>query len=91
MTGNTRKCRQSRAAPWGIAGAARARGLAPGHGQWRWTGEFSASTSGEDSPSRYTAWIGTAYAQEDAATAHAQWRTVADQLRPKVPKLAALM
>ncbi|TDH57841.1 IS256 family transposase [Dankookia rubra] len=38
-----------------------------------------------------SAWIGTAYAQEDAATAHAQWRTVADQLRPKVPKLAALM
>ena len=37
------------------------------------------------------AWIGTAYAQEDAAAAHAQWRTVADQLRPKVPKLAALM
>jgi transposase-like protein len=38
-----------------------------------------------------SAWIGTAYAQEDAAAAHAQWRTVADQLRPKVPKLAALM
>jgi transposase-like protein len=38
-----------------------------------------------------SAWIGTAYAQEDAATAHAQWRTVADQLRPKVPKLATLM
>jgi transposase-like protein len=37
------------------------------------------------------AWIGTAYAQEDAAAAHAQWRTVADQLRPKVPRLAALM
>lgn len=36
-------------------------------------------------------WIGTAYAQEDAAAAHAQWRTVADQLRPKVPRLAALM
>jgi transposase-like protein len=34
--------------------------------------------------------IGTAYAQEDAAAAHAQWRTVADQLRPKVPKLATL-
>ncbi|MBB5696150.1 IS256 family transposase [Muricoccus pecuniae] len=34
---------------------------------------------------------GTAYAQDDAASAHAQWRTVADQLRPKVPKLAALM
>jgi putative transposase len=38
-----------------------------------------------------SAWIGTAYAQEDAPAAHAQWRTVADQLRPKVPKLAALM
>ncbi|MBC4019407.1 IS256 family transposase [Siccirubricoccus deserti] len=38
-----------------------------------------------------SAWIGTAYAQEDAASAHAQWRTVADQLRPKVPRLAALM
>jgi putative transposase len=37
------------------------------------------------------AWIGTAYAQEDAPAAHAQWRTVADQLRPKVPRLAALM
>jgi putative transposase len=38
-----------------------------------------------------SAWIGTAYAQDDAAAAHAQWRSVADQLRPKVPKLAALM
>ena len=38
-----------------------------------------------------SAWIGTAYAQEDAAAAHTQWRTVVDQLRPKVPKLAALM
>ena len=38
-----------------------------------------------------SAWIGTAYAQEDAATAHAQWRTVADQARPKVPKRATVM
>ncbi len=38
-----------------------------------------------------SAWIGTAYAQGDAAATHAQWRTVADQLRPKVPKLATLM
>jgi transposase-like protein len=38
-----------------------------------------------------SAWIGTAYAQEDAAAAHAQWRAVADQLRPKAPKLATLM
>jgi putative transposase len=37
------------------------------------------------------AWIGTAYAQDDAAVAHAQWPTVADQLRPKLPKVATLM
>jgi transposase-like protein len=38
-----------------------------------------------------SAWIGTAFAQDDAPAAHAQWRTVADQLRPKVPRLATLM
>jgi putative transposase len=37
------------------------------------------------------AFIATAFAQEDADSARAQWRQVADQLRPKVPKLAALM
>ena len=37
------------------------------------------------------AFIATAFAQEDAETARTQWRQVADQLRPKVPKLAALM
>ena len=36
-----------------MAGAARARGLAPGRGQSRWTGEFSASASGENSRSSY--------------------------------------
>ena len=38
-----------------------------------------------------SAFIATAFAQNDAAAARAQWRLVADQLRPKVPKLAALM
>jgi transposase-like protein len=38
-----------------------------------------------------SAFIATAFAQDDEATAKAQWRRVADQLRPKVPKLAALM
>src|SRR5688572_18872913 len=38
-----------------------------------------------------SAWIGTAHAQEDAAAAHAQWRTAANQLRAELPKLAALM
>lgn len=32
-----------------------------------------------------------AFAQEDADSASAQWRQVANQLRTKVPKLAALM
>jgi putative transposase len=38
-----------------------------------------------------SAFIATAFAQEDAEAASAQWRQVADQLRPKVAKLAALM
>ena len=38
-----------------------------------------------------SAWIGTAFAEADAPAAHAQWRIVADHLRPRVPKLAALM
>ena len=38
-----------------------------------------------------SAFIATAFAQDDAEAASAQWRTVADQLRPKLPKLAALM
>jgi transposase-like protein len=37
------------------------------------------------------AFIATAFAQTDAAAAKAQWRNVADQLRPKLPKLAAAM
>lgn len=37
------------------------------------------------------AFIGTAFAQDDADTARTQWRQVADQLRPKLPKLAALL
>src|SRR5687768_602069 len=38
-----------------------------------------------------SAFIATAFAQYDAEAAKAQWRRVADQLRPKVPKLASLM
>lgn len=37
------------------------------------------------------AWIGTAFAQDDAEAARKQWRQVADQARPRLPKLAALM
>jgi putative transposase len=37
------------------------------------------------------AFIGTAFVQDDAEAASTQWRQVADQLRAKVPKLAALM
>jgi len=38
-----------------------------------------------------SAFIATAFAQEDAAAGQAQWRKVADQLRPKLPKLAGFM
>ena len=38
-----------------------------------------------------SAFVATAFAQEDAEAAKTQWRRVADQLRPKVPKLAKLM
>jgi transposase-like protein len=38
-----------------------------------------------------SAFIATAFAQDDAEAARLQWRKVADQLRPKVQKLARLM
>jgi len=38
-----------------------------------------------------SAWVDTAFAQDDAAAARKQWREVADQARPRVPKLATLM
>ena len=38
-----------------------------------------------------SAFIGTAFAQDDAKAASTQWRQVADQLRPRVPRLANLM
>ena len=38
-----------------------------------------------------SAFIATAFAQDTAEAASAQWRAVADQIRPKVPKLATIM
>jgi len=38
-----------------------------------------------------SAFIATAFAQDNAEAARAQWRQVADQLRPKVRKLAEFM
>jgi transposase-like protein len=38
-----------------------------------------------------SAFIATAFAQETPEAASQQWRSVADQMRPKLPKLAALM
>jgi hypothetical protein len=38
-----------------------------------------------------SAFVATAFAQDDAGAVRQQWRRVADQLRPKVPKLATLM
>jgi putative transposase len=38
-----------------------------------------------------SAFIATAFAQDDAEAARAQWRRIADQLRPKLPKLASFL
>src|SRR3954468_9188273 len=38
-----------------------------------------------------SAFIATAFAQDDSESAKAQWRRVADQLRPKLPKLAGFL
>jgi putative transposase len=38
-----------------------------------------------------SAFITTAFAQNDPNAARTQWRMVADQLRPKLPKLAAFL
>jgi putative transposase len=38
-----------------------------------------------------SAFIGTAFAQDDAEAARTQWRQVADQLRPRIKKLAEFM
>ena len=38
-----------------------------------------------------SAFIATAFAQNDADAARHQWRHIADQIRPKAPKLASLM
>jgi putative transposase len=38
-----------------------------------------------------SAWVGTAFAQDDAVAARKQWRHVADELRPRVSRLATLM
>jgi putative transposase len=37
------------------------------------------------------AFIGTAFAQDNAAAAKAQWRKIADQMRAELPKIAKLM
>jgi transposase-like protein len=38
-----------------------------------------------------SAWVGTAFAQDDAAAARKQWRDVANQMRARLPKLAGLL
>ena len=38
-----------------------------------------------------SAFVATAFAQDDAEAARLQWRRVADQLRPKLPKLAGFL
>ena len=47
--------------------------------------------AGKSGRAMVSALIGTAFAQEDAEAAKAQWRKVADQLRPKLPKLSGFL
>ena len=47
--------------------------------------------AGKSSRRVVSAFMATAFAQDSAAAAKAQWRKVADQLRLKLPKLAAFM
>jgi len=47
--------------------------------------------AGKSSRRVVSAFMATAFAQDSATAAKAQWRKVADQLRPKLPKLAAFM
>ena len=47
--------------------------------------------AGRQGRSVVAAFVGTAFVQEDAASAQVQWRQVAGQLRPKAAKLDAMM
>jgi hypothetical protein len=47
--------------------------------------------AGKSSRRVVSAFVATAFAQDSADAAKAQWRRVADQLRLKLPKLAAFM
>jgi putative transposase len=47
--------------------------------------------SGKSGRQVVSAFVATAFAQEDAKAAREQWRRVADQFRPELPKLATLM
>ena len=47
--------------------------------------------AGKSSRRVVSAFIATAFAQDSAEAARTQWRKVADQLRPKLPKLAGFM
>jgi putative transposase len=47
--------------------------------------------AGKNSRRVVSAFMATAFAQDSADAAMARWRRVADQLRPKLSKLAAFM
>jgi transposase-like protein len=47
--------------------------------------------AGKSGRAMVSAFIGTAFAQDDAQAAKVQWRSIADQLRPKLPKLAGFL
>jgi transposase-like protein len=50
-----------------------------------------SSPGGKPGRRLVAAFIDTAFAQPDAASAKTQWRQVADHMRPKLPKLAVIL
>ncbi len=49
------------------------------------------SYSGKTQKRVVSAWVGTAFAQDNAPAARQQWRDVADQMRPRLPKLDGML
>jgi putative transposase len=62
------------------------------HASWqRWRVHFMRNVlahAGRNHRRLVSAWIATSFAETDAEAARKQWRSVADQIRPRVPKLS---
>ena len=71
----------------GVTGANRSSSARPR----RPSGRNALAHAGKSGRRVVSAFIATAFAQDDADAARLQWRRVADQLRPQLPKLATFL